>query len=726
MENLIREGLIVSNALEDLPTHGSAVDLDDGWPRWLPRPEGIVDPDRLQWKPESTVEHSEAFVRWVNSFLYHAFSAIGHYKPFEDYCQQAYLWLKEDVSVMGIRDADQRRAVMLSEFGRCDRNSLYFANKYGYIKEGDDDSGRRRFSAFHHQAIVLFLLDSGYSFMLGKGRQVGATSVIGLWAIKRIMFRVNYYIKFITEDDKTGKEIFEDKIKYPYTDLPKWMKFAVKSDAANRLWLSDKSEKGGEGFPNSRIEVVAPSTTAINGGSPQVALIDEAGNIGILGDMLNEARPTLYWINPVTGKFEMKRQVVFWSTGGKMTKSKGAYENEWYRFLSMWEEGKFQAGIVPLFFSWHVRLSEQDYLKEKAYYYGGNRSSELGIDLETSKTQFHQHYPTTFRDMFRATSDTLVSQDIISEGIDRVRNMPPEERGVYGYFEPIFDINTPADEHNDVPYRIIGARFIPCDDSNMDRTTVFMVHKPSAGWYHRYYQGTDPIAAETGTSNHASTVLDDLFQEPACILNFRKKYDHKYVFLQCLLMGLYYDINSPDGRKKGIPELVEANIGANYIDYKTSKGYGRSLVYNSQLPPRFRGGPQLVGVDNKGIRALAIIDKMSETINSYHRKFKAEVIFTQLETFNRTTTATGKDVWGPKNKKINRDDVLFSTTYSYICKEAFPDRYPYEEERVVVGHKTVYELVRMPDGTLKRKAKRVPCYRRSRYTNTSSNDDSAI
>jgi hypothetical protein len=693
----------------------------EGWPEWLSY-EGVREIQDHEWKPKSVLQHTPEFVGWVNSFLYNAFIHIGYYEPFERYCQQAYTWGNGMENFSDILSRDAKRDYVLDEYDKSDRNTLFWANLHGYLKEGDESSGRRKYSAMHQHAVIFYLLDCGYSTVIGKGRQIGSTSAIGLWALKRIMLRPNYYIKFIAEDDKTGQEIFNDKIKYPFTELPARYKFTVKGESQKRFWLTSKTEKGGRGIPNSSIEVVPPSNTAINGGSPQVTLIDEIGNIPMLGEMLNEARPTLYWINPITGIFEMKRQVCMWGTGGKMDKGKGAYEREWYRFLSLWEDGQYQSGIVPIFFSWHCRLSQAEYEKEKSYYYGGNRAAELGIDLETSKTQFHQHYPSTFRDMFRSSTDTIVSQEIINEGLTRIRSRGPKEKAIYGFFEPIYDLNQPMDPNSDVPFKIIGSNWVPVDDDDVDRqATSIMWDRPQKGWFDRYYQGTDPIASESGVSYQSSTILDDYINAPVCLVNFRRKHDHKYSFLQTMLAGIYYDTTHEDGKKAGIPELVENNIGTNYMDYKETKGFRRSLVYNSQLPPRFRGGGSIMGIDNKTVRNQSIIDKMIEFIKSYHQNINIETYFLQLETFTRNVTATGKEVWGPKNKKINRDDSLFSLVYSYICRESFPDRFPYEVEKAITGYKLVYELVRQPDGSLCRKPRRVPQVKRKKVDNHAAN-----
>jgi len=692
----------------------------DGWPEWLSF-EGMNEVGDDQWRPPSVIDHSEEFIAWVNSFLYNSFDCIGYYEPFERYCQQAYVWQHTMGSISDALTRDARRNYVLEEYDKCERNTLFFANVYGNLKEGDEAGGYVKYSAKHHHAVIFYMLDCGYSPMFGKGRQIGCTSAIGLWALCRIMLKTNYYVKFITEDNTTGKEIFNDKIKYPFTELPPRFKFSVKGDSENRLWLSSKTEKGGRGLPNSRIEVVPPSTTAINGGSPQVTVVDEIGNIPMLGEMLNEARPTLYWNNPRTGKFEMRRQVVLLGTGGKMDKGKGAYEREWFRFLSLWEDRNFTAGIIPIFFDWHTRCSPSEYEEQKAYYYGGNRAAEMGLDLETSKIQFHQHYPSNFRDMFRSSKDTLVSQEIINEGLERIRARLPQERAVYGYFEPVFDTAFPMDANSDVPYKVVGANFIPVDDQDTSKqATSIMWVSPQKGWVHRYYKGTDPIASESGVSNFASTVWDDYLCCPACLVNFRRKHDHKYAFLQSMLAGIYYDVEHEEKRKTAIPELVENNIGTNYMDYVEVKGFRRCLVFNTQLPPRFRGGSSVLGVDNKTIRNQAIIDKLIEVIKTYRNSINIETYWLQLETFTRNVTATGKEVWGPKNKKINRDDSLFSLVYAYICRECYPDRYPYELEKEIQGFKLVYQLERDPDGTLVRRPRRVPQVKQKRVMRNGS------
>lgn len=1035
------------------------------------------DIKRSDWISDDVLRHSNEFVSWINSMVYGIFPHKIRYKPFDLYKKQAYIWLQDKDSITDYKSPESKRAYALREWNRIIENTLYFAEKYGELKEGDIESGVVKYSAKEHHAVIFYLFDCGYNVIGGKGRQIGFTSAMGLCALKKLLVQVNYYIKFITEDQDTGEEIFEDKIKYPFGALPKWLQPPVKSDAGRRFWLSDKPRKGHKGYPNSRIDVIAPKKTAINGGSPQLVLIDEIGNIGILTAMLNEGRPTMFWNDPKTGEFKLKRQVWMWgcltagnkvytkdgrvvniedlkqedgivgydgngaykedinwvkiptkkecyriettggnfiecsydhpilvshrdlrsngkkmvmfkeakdikegdylmkvnevpifgnkkikyarllgllvgdgnytgratnlyvsndeiafyiennfdvvkkkrvknnckeyyiknftktlkkhgiagqncftktlpidihtfdkeslaefigglfdsdgnvnynekkntvrivftscqrelleqvkyqllkfgigsaiykenrksddtsygkskevyrlyitrykdvikfresikllckykldvldqalnlvksrtwtgdkygceyienkdcyedgsyfigkkmnglehervvkvkyigeqyvyninasethtylgngfvthNTGGEMERGRGAYEKEWYRILNLWEIKKYENGFVPLFFSWHCRLSPEEYEKEKAWYYGARVHQEKDIDLETSKIQFHQHYPTTFTDMFLSTSSTLVDRTIIEDGIERCRSLGPNLEPVYGYFEPVYDYSDPMPPESDVPYRIIDANFVPVDETDVThKASAIMFQKPEVGWLHRYWQGTDPIATETGHSKMASVIWDDHLKTIPCLINYRKQHDHKHVYLQCLLMGLYYDTGN---KKEGVKELVEANIGTNYIDYKESKGFFHTLVFNSQLPDKVTGGTREIGIDNKGNRANAIIDYMAEFFRSYHKRIYVRVVFDQLSTFVEDVTKSGREVWGPVNKLMHFDDVLFACVYAYICRLSFPSLYPTKIEYSPTSYKLRYKLVRDSNYNLKR------------------------
>ena len=711
---LIKEGYIKDEKPEAFISHVEQVKAEQDWDK-------MMDPfkdsytyhmyqtviTKKDWMPKTVLDHTKEFVDWIDSMVYGFFPNKCDYKPFTLYKIQAYRWLQDEDNISDYHTEDAKRNYKQREYDRCDENSLYYVNKYGELKEGDIASGYLKYQAREHHAVICYLFDCGYNVDGGKGRQIGWTSIMGLLALKKLIFQPNYYVKFVTEDKDTGEEIFSDKIKYPFGALPKWMMPKVKSDSGTRFWLSDKAKKGEKGYPNSRIDVIAPKVTAINGGSPSLVLIDEADSINILGSMLNEGRPTMFWNNPQTGVFELKRQVWLWGSGTpKKNNSNGEYEKEWYRILGLWESKQYSNGFVPIFFSWHCRFDKVEYEKEKNWYYGA-RAMKEDIDLETSKTQFHQHYPSNFRDMFLTTASTLVSREIIESGLDRCRKLNPQP--VYGYFEPVFDENDPMPPENDLPYRVVGAKFIAIDDTDdFQKASVCIFQKPEEGWENRYWQGTDPIATETGHSKHASSIWDDYYKTFSAVVNFRRQHDHKYTFLQSLLLGLYYDTTT--GIKQGVKELTEANNGTNYMDYREAKGFFNSVVFTAQLPSKVAGGARLLGIDNKGIRAQGIIEYLTEVIRNYNDRIYISIIFEQLTTFIQNTSKSGKEIWGPMNHLLHFDDVLFACTYAYICRLSHMNLYPIKKTVIAGKTQTRHMLKRDKDWNMYRVPTKVPVY----------------
>jgi hypothetical protein len=221
---------------------------------------------------------------------------------------------------------------------------------------------------------------------------------------------------------------------------------------------------------------------------------------------------------------------------------------------------------------------------------------------------------------------------------------------------------------------VIGAKFVPFDDVNEDRSVIscYMLDRPEQGWKDRYYKGTDPIMTESGGSLFASTVWDAVKCRPACIMNFRKMHDHKAAFLQSLLMGLYYDT---DKIPTGVPELVENNIGTNYVDFMQLLGYGRNLVYNAELQHELRGGGALWGINTKSNRKQISVSKLSECVMTYHKNFAHDIIFKQLDTYVPIVKTTGI-TYEPVDKRMYKDDVLDSLAFAYICRLTYSHKIP--------------------------------------------------
>lgn len=626
-----------------------------------------IDITSSDWMPKSINEHEEDFIQWIDSITFDGFSNRKNYRKFNLYCQQAYQWLAENDSLSNYSEHSDRENYKDREVKRCSENTLYFLNKYLQLKESNIIIGLRQYEASKAHEILIYLFDCGYSYYLGKPRQIAATSTLGGCALKRTVFRKNHFIKYITENQVKGNEIFEDKIKYPFAELPDWMRDDSRNDSGTQFVLGYKNKKGDREGTNSSILVAAPTPTAISGGSPSLALVDEAGNIDILTKIIEDARPTSFWMNPLTRRMERKRQIIVWGTGGDMEKGGKAFEREFMTAMQNWKERKFASGIIPLFFDWTTRMgiNQEIYESERAVYY-----SKVGPDAEESRILFRQQYPSCVEDMFLTSSKTLFSQEYIAEQIDRIRRTKAVMKPQYGFFEPIYgDIEQP--EGSDTPYNILGANFIQTDSADRRCSTIIFQHPRR--WKNRYYKGTDPIASNTGLSNMACAIWDKYYMTVSAVMDFRTN-NYREVYLQSLLLDVYYDWEN----SVGVKDLLEANIGTAYLEYVTNKGRFDQMVFSTELPEALQsGGGNVVGIDNKGPRNKMIIDHMFELIHAFGHKIYIEEMFIQLKTFVSTTTVRGNETWGPADRKHYKDDILFAIVFAYICSLCFPEEKPY-------------------------------------------------
>ena len=657
--------------------------------------------ETIEWMPDSVIKHSKEFIEFIDSMNDDGFQNKTHYEPLELYIQQAHNWMSENETMEMQTSSDERWEYFEKEFKRCYDNTLYFAEKYLYLKESDmEDAASMKYKAKPVHEVILFLADCKYSIIMGKPRQIAATTTYLAFVLKKLMFNKNFFAKFVTMDVDTAEEIMEDKLKYPLSMIPDWFRPSVFGDSHEGLTFGRRiqGQKGKRGGANSKFTVVAPSVSAINAGAPPLVLVDEAGYIKVLGKMLRESRPTMFRQNFNTGELEMIRQVVIWSTGGveegtKKLKTK-AFEEEVNHALDKWKEGSHDYGIIPVFFDWTTRpgISKEFYEREKRNYTSGDDSEK-----EQRMNQFRLTYPSCWQDMFLTESKLLMPISWIQENEDRINKSGAAFKPQPGYFEPIIDQTQSHRGHNeDFPGKIIGARFIPLEYGDT-MASAWMFMPPEKGWLDRYFKGTDPIMTDTGYSNMASVVLDKHLDTISCIINYRNE-NHKQTFLQTFLMGLYYNV---EGIDSGVPELVEANIGTAYVDYVDNLGYYRTLIHQTELPDAFQGGGQVIGIDNKGRRAEFIISRMKEAISMLSDKVYFLQLFQQLRTFTCIMTPTGGTVWGVMDKRRYKDDVLYAFVFAYICSLCCtrePRKIGGTEDKYVIS----YEVVIGADGNLTR------------------------
>ena len=364
------------------------------------------------------------------------------------------------------------------------------------------------------------------------------------------------------------------------------------------------------------------------------------------------------------------------------------YEKEWTRIVTLWEQREPSVGIVPVFFDWHTRCDEKFYLEQKRYYYGGRAKSEA-MDIETSRIQFHQHYPSSPSDMFIPTGKTLISRESIDSNLNRIReNMDKYGYEMqYGFFEPIFDRNKPTNSDSEFPFKITGAHFIQTDAFD-DRVTTEIFIPPDASWKYRFYAGTDPISTDTGASRMATVVWDEQNHTIAAITDCKISNNPNYSFLQSMLLTIYY---GTDG--KAIPEIVERNISLSYRNYRENLGYLDSLVLNAEIDAYFQSGvPYDVGIDNRSKRTSHIISTLGTVVDTYGNRFYHSVVFRQLSTFHCSITRGGNETWSSIDKRYYNDDVLFGLVYAYICAMSVGRKPVNQEDGVERKISTKYKI----------------------------------
>ena len=675
-----------------------------GWGKVTLSPNVLQqDIEEGNWRPQSVVDHTPEFVAFINSMINNGFIGKTEYYPFEVYKAQAMKWLEDNIDPYNTDNPDY---AIESELSRIDSNTFYFAEKYAFIKEGSDDSGILKYRSKEHNALLYYLIDCGYCLLIGKPRQIWYTTTVGIFVVKRLITRANYYMKFVTVSEDKGIEILRDKFKFPFQNLPEWMKCGVISDSLSVFHLGEKIDKGTVELPNSRCETVAPSPTAINGGSPQMTLIDEIGEVPDLVEILFETRPTLFTDTKQDGNLKLARQILCWGTGVSSNTGKRAFQRFWNSTLKLWDSGEYRSSIfVPVFISWHCRCNPEIYASEYKAYMAGASDSTKELTSENDRSSlFNMHYPARPIDMFGMSSNRLVSKSIIETGLKKIRDLSELQKPIFGYFEPIYDLQSPL-ESAYTAYKIIGATFVPCTESD-DKMSCCMIKRPDPMWRNRYYQGTDPLLHETGVSLHASTIWDcnipvkdkesnDTFTEaPICFINHRRQYDPKESFLQMMLMGIYYDTDHVAGVKQGVPEVIENNLGISYKEFKEFYGFGKNIVMNSELyDPELQGGGSRWGINTSGQgmnrRKAKVVEVLKDLTSNYCQNIYYKVFFEQLDTY--VSVVKSNVVWQPLDKSQYRDDVLDATAFARICSLSYTHKKSQIVDESVETKKVVME-----------------------------------
>ena len=86
------------------------------------------------WMPNhDPLDYSIEFAVWVDS-INKGWRKMKKFKRFELYKQQAREWLDEDDKIENYLEKEDQEDYITQEYLRCKHNTLYFADKYGWLK----------------------------------------------------------------------------------------------------------------------------------------------------------------------------------------------------------------------------------------------------------------------------------------------------------------------------------------------------------------------------------------------------------------------------------------------------------------------------------------------------------------------------------------------------------------------------------------------------------------
>lgn len=647
--------------------------------------------ERSDWRPESARFADQAFRDFVNSHI-PRFDSLLPYEPFFIYCEQARAWLEDKRTIADV-DPIERGEWKRRELQRIADNKLYGLEKYITIKEDGFLGGRRPFKASTPQAFLAFLVDRGNSFDLVKGRQAAVTSQMMAMADLEMITRPSYTGVFMVhKKDGTGKALFADKHQSTLQNMPRWIVNEIDvskgfSTESTILDFDPGDKKISKGVDVSHFRLLsAEDSMAVNGRTPTQSYFDECQNIPTYQTIKYEIQPTMWQQNPETGLFDLVRQIFAWGTGSSNNTGNGAFEGDFKSLLDAWEGGEDTIGWVPVFFNWTCRpgMNRPMYEDMKAMYLRGGTAETKGLTPTERLALFCAHYPSKPDDAFMTSHKTLVPMEMIVNQQNRIINLCHKQglAPVPGRFEPVWDESVRIPDGGLFPHPIIGVQWKPSPMDDVE-APVRMFMPPDNRWAYRYFQGTDPIQNDGGFSRFSSAIWDSagrmdsssdgssmFVPTVACMLNSRSVFPVD-LFLQNVLMGMYYR----NYGQKACKELVEINVGHRYTDFKSGPvcNLSDSLILRAQLPPKYRGGQNIYGIDLKGgknSRKESLYGDITDLLRTNHQNIWYYDFWSQVRHISVESKPDGSVQWGTQNKNVYNDDMVYAVAYSELACRA--------------------------------------------------------
>jgi len=645
--------------------------------------------EQCDWMPDRADRHSKEFRAFIKSHI-PRFDKVEAFLPLYLYVEQARRWLAEGDGIEDYEGEEQRQYA-LRELQRIGENRLYGMEKYGWIKDDEMPGGRRKYHASTPQAMLVYLLDCGYSPELGKGRQAAITSTVMLYEVMTMLVRSSYKGVLVADDVKTtATAIFNDKFKASYRFIYERHKWLCPDKNPNLAathvtfdWSQSTSKMDAGMYASTYSVASAEDTQAINGQTPSKVVFDETQNIPTYTAMKLEARPTML-SSGEDGVVRVRRQIVAYGTGSSNASGKGVFENEYKATMSAFFKGEDTSTFVPMFFDWTCRpnMTEELYQQEYDFYMSSSADTFSGMGKETRAAIFHSAYPSRVEDMWMTSHTTIIPPLLVKSHIDRIETkchangLAPRP----GWFEPVYDMARPMSQGSYLPYFVRDAKWRDAAADDMDAPCLMLLDR-KPGWARRYVKGTDPVQSPTGNSKFSTMVIDKAarFEEvdgqklyspvPACLMNWKNPVVEENM-LQSALMNLYYSNHG----MRGCTEVFEINQGQSYEKFmeKSELLLGDRLVYKLALPRRYQGGGHIRGVSLKGGKAGGIKGHLYVDVRNGLLDIGPDIWF--IDIFHQVQSVVveerdGGFAYYPRNKNMDNDDALDSFGFALIAME---------------------------------------------------------
>jgi hypothetical protein len=185
----------------------------------------------------------------------------------------------------------------LIETQKCMADPLYFLNEFGHLiakNEIGQQVGCLPFKLFDYQQEVMNLYSTEREIIILKARQLGISWVTAGYALWLGMFHKFQRILIISIND-TEAQVFLEKVKFIFDNLPEWLKPQVYKRNESTIWFGvrygyDSDEVGGI---NSKIESIPTSKTAGTSRSLNLLIVDECAKVEFMDTIYRSAQPAL-------------------------------------------------------------------------------------------------------------------------------------------------------------------------------------------------------------------------------------------------------------------------------------------------------------------------------------------------------------------------------------------------------------------------------------------------